>query len=322
MIENRVISVIIPVYNAEQYLYECLNSVINQSYKNLEIILVDDGSMDKSFEICDKFALQDSRIKVLHQKNGGVSVARNSGLDIATGEFVTFVDSDDMIDKEHIANMLNLFDENIDIVCMPLETDGLNFSKKELDAISAFKYILYEKENWFGWSNCNKLFRRDILKDIRYLPDEKVGEDFSFIYKVILNSKKIVFGNKKTYNYRVSDTSVMRSSFDERHRTLLVVCDRFIKYVKDKDIDLLDEAYYFKANRLILLLLYARKNNDIKSDIKFVKTYSNELKKIKKQIYKNKFLGFKFKFKCFLHANFAILLYARYKLKIFLKSLK
>lgn len=316
--KNCLVSIIIPVYNVEMYLEECLNSVINQTYANLEIILIDDGSTDKSWEICDEFAKKDNRIKVIHQKNAGVSSARNKGLDSLSGEFVTFIDSDDTIEKEHIENMVNLLEDDIDIVCMPF-VQVENLTHKEFDAIMAFKHIIdefYNKKNTFGWTNCNKLFKTSIIKNIRYLPDEKVGEDLSFSWKAFLKSKKVAFGDKKTYNYRASNTSVMQSKFDERHQTLLLVCDRFIEYVKKNNVDLLQEAYFIKAISMLDLIYYARKDKNIK----FVQKYSNELQKIQMQIYKNKNLDFRFKFICFLHSNFYLLLYARYKFKNFLKG--
>ena len=97
--ENQTFSIIVPVYNVEQYLENCINSVLNQSYRNFQLILVDDGSKDSSGEICDRFAQKDSRVKVIHKPNAGVSAARNTGIDIATGQFICFIDSDDWIEK-------------------------------------------------------------------------------------------------------------------------------------------------------------------------------------------------------------------------------
>ena len=215
--------------------------------------------------------------------------------------------------------MVELLGENVDIVCKPL-VQSIKITKRlELNAVEALRYILqeqYSKYINFGWSNCNKLFKSDIIKNVRYLPDEKMGEDFSFSWKAFLNAKKIAFSGKKTYNYRIHKISVTRSRFDDRHRTLLLVCDRFMDYVKNNNIDLLEEAYYFKVARLKRLISYARKDKNIN----FVKKYSNELKKIQMQVYKNKNANFKMKFSCFLHANFYILLYARVRLKIFLKD--
>lgn len=300
---NIKISIIIPVYNVEKYLEECLNSVINQVYKNLEIILVNDGSTDKSGEICDKFALQDSRIKVFHQKNSGVSSARNIGLDNVNGDFVTFLDSDDTIDKEHISNMVNLLSDDIDIVCSPLKYDIYEFEKKELNSIDALKYILYEKKYNFGWNNVNKIFNIYSVKDVRYLQDEKVGEDFSFTWKVFLNSKKVVFTNKKTYNYRISDTSVMQSTFDERHKSLLLVCDRFIEHIKNNNIDLLKEAYFFLAKSLYSLSIRTFNISEIHQD------FMLQLKQIAKYMYKNKNISMIFKVKIFSLLKFDRLFY-------------
>ena len=114
---NETISIIIPVYNVEKYLNKCLNSVIEQTYKNIEVILIDDGSTDNSGKICDEYAKNDIRIKIIHQQNGGVSTARNNGLEHATGKYITFVDSDDYIEKEMIETMAKkIMKKNADIV--------------------------------------------------------------------------------------------------------------------------------------------------------------------------------------------------------------
>ena len=167
------LSIIIPIYNVEKYVRACLESVFRQELdeNNFEIILVNDGSNDKSPQICDEFVLKDNRIKVIHQKNAGVSSARNKGLDSTRGEFITFIDSDDTVERKHIQNMINLLKSDIDIVCVALVENLSDLMEYEFDGIKALKYILYEKESWFGWSNFNKLFKSDIVKDIRYLSD-------------------------------------------------------------------------------------------------------------------------------------------------------
>lgn len=110
--EEKLISIIVPVYNVEKYLKECIDSVISQTYKNLEIILVDDGSTDKSGEICDEYSKKDSRIKVIHKENGGLSDARNVALDIAKGEYIGFVDSDDYVEKDMFETLYKLAEEH------------------------------------------------------------------------------------------------------------------------------------------------------------------------------------------------------------------
>ena len=315
---NYLISIIIPVYNVEQYLTECLNSIINQTYKNLEIILVDDGSSDKSGEICDEFALRDSRIKVLHQKNGGVSVARNNALDIANGDFIAFVDSDDTIEKEHISDMVNLLDDDTDVVCKPMTGEIQRF---ECNGEEALNYILTErrspKNGYFSWNIVNRIFKTSLIKNIRLLPDEKVGEDFSFMWKAFLKSKKIVLGGVATYNYRVSTTSVIHSNFSQKHHSLLLVCDRFIDYVKTNNPNLVQNAHLAKAARLLDLIYYSR--ND-KKNREFNELYLSELKKLQGLVYKEKTLPFKFKFIVFLHSNFSWLLTIRSKIKEKLKK--
>ena len=113
---KKMISVVVPIYNVSKYLPKCIESILHSTYKNLEVILVDDGSTDECPTICDDYAKKDSRIKVIHKKNGGLSDARNKGLDIATGEYISFIDSDDYIDADLYESVIKEFDENIDVV--------------------------------------------------------------------------------------------------------------------------------------------------------------------------------------------------------------
>ena len=218
MNENPLISVIIPVYNVEQYIERCIRSVIVQTYKNLEIIIVDDGSTDNSGNICDKLAQEDNRIKVFHQVNKGVSAARNIGLQEAHGEFIGFVDSDDFIDSDMYEYLYSLIKDNgADIsFCKFRHFDfPMHFDDFEeiggfevIDSTEGLKRIVYHKQGFKGsiWIG---LYLKKVISQF------PVGihhyEDEEFKIKCFLKSRKIVSGKEIKYNYRYRDSSSMHS---------------------------------------------------------------------------------------------------------------
>ncbi|WP_084466295.1 glycosyltransferase family 2 protein [Kaistella palustris] len=215
------ISVIVPVYNVEKYLHQCINSIIAQTHRALEIILVNDDSTDNSGKICDEFAELDNRIKVIHQKNGGVSVARNTGIDAASGDYITFVDSDDWIEPEMYENMTQVIDDTnqTDVVMcdyyhvgpegrseMARDIKGGLFDKN--DIIAQFYPTLLVTEDFGGipvLSACVCLIKKEILinNEVYFDPLLKFGEDYLFTpaYMVHVNSFFYMKG-KFYYNYR------------------------------------------------------------------------------------------------------------------------
>ncbi len=217
---NSMISVIVPVYNVEKYLSKCLDSIINQTYQNLEIICVDDGSTDSSPMILEEYAKKDSRIKIITRQNGGLSAARNTGVKNATGEFVSFVDSDDWIDLETYEKAIRHFSEGVDSVCwyaalvceegVECDFDGeknwhrVKFSgKTTLDGDSFFKHT------FTVW---NKLWRRSIIEKYKIdFPEGIIHEDFSFYTKYMALAPKTYFLNEYLYFYRKRKNSIMHS---------------------------------------------------------------------------------------------------------------
>lgn len=220
-----IVTIIIPVYNTEKYLEKCLNSVLEQSHKNLEIILINDGSTDNSLNICKEFQKLDNRIKIINQENNGVSVARNKGLDIASGEYIAFIDSDDFIEKNMIETMLNnIKKENADISEIDFTLTNLrDYSKKK-----KLKFYEVSENNasiikLFSGSKienivCSKLYKKSIIGDIRF--DEKLilGEDLYFNFKVLLKQHKIVIDTRNSYyNYVIVPTSKMNKKISWKH---------------------------------------------------------------------------------------------------------
>lgn len=216
--ENPLISVIIPVYNVSDYLRQCLDSVIAQTYKNLEIILIDDGSTDESGRICDKYAQHDERIRVLHKENRGVSSARNIGIDQAKAKYLCFVDADDIILPDYVLYLYRLLiTHQADIsICGYVKLKNIDeYSDKEKEYIrvykkqEALKDLMY-KRNITGYSYL-KLYKKELLRDIYFDEELSVAEDFDFVYRCLLKTNKIIFGSKVLYIYRQHEESCMHS---------------------------------------------------------------------------------------------------------------
>jgi len=222
---NELISVIIPVYNVEQYLPECVESVLKQTYQNLEILLIDDGSTDGSGKLCDEYAKKDSRVKVIHKENGGVSSARNRGLDIAQGEYITFIDGDDFVAENYVRALYeNLKENGSDLAFCKYAFFNDNAVKASTesfpDKISVdinsevffqfFSRFISWKKNIMG-SSCRILYRREVITNIRFNPQINIAEDLLFVLQVILKSKILSFINKELYLYRVNNQSAVHS---------------------------------------------------------------------------------------------------------------
>lgn len=216
---ERRLSVIIPVYKVEQYLDRCLESIVNQTYRNLEIILVDDGSPDSCPEKCDVWAARDDRIKVIHKENGGLSSARNAGLDVMTGELVTFVDSDDFIKPTMYADMLRcLEDTESDIVCCgriiksyDLEEEQLTCNSKEVyTSAEAMRQLLIKRSmDEAAW---DKIYFSKLFENIRF-PVGVTNEDIIVILDVIKNSNRVCHAGKAYYYYWKNPHGITKSHY-------------------------------------------------------------------------------------------------------------
>lgn len=220
----KTVSVVIPVYNVEKYLPECLDSVIDQTYKNLQIIIVDDGSTDSSGKICDEYAEKDNRIIVVHQKNAGAGAAKNTGLELIDGEYFSIIDSDDYIELDMYEKMINSLEKyNADIVQCLFRNVFVNDSfdrkykiksnyPKVLTSKNFLKEYLYDWKYAIFW---NKLFKSSLLKEIRFPVGRKIDDEF-FTYKLVCNAKKVVNIDNILYNYRMRKTSVMNENDTDR----------------------------------------------------------------------------------------------------------
>lgn len=207
--KNPLISIIVPVYNVEPYLERCLDSILSQTYKNYEVILIDDGSTDNSGKICDTYAKNHPQIKVFHKKNGGLSDARNFGIKKSSGEYLTFVDSDDTITEDALEYLYSLIKKHhtkmaiapYTIITKKRKTNlGKNFSPAVLNTEEALRRML--TEHGFTVSACAKLYHKNLFANVEY-PTGKFYEDNATTYKLILKCPKIAYGNHSIYNYIV-----------------------------------------------------------------------------------------------------------------------
>jgi len=225
---QELISVIIPVYNVEKYLKRCVDSVINQTYTNLEIILVDDGSPDECGKICDEYAAIDNRIKVIHKENGGLSSARNAGIDIATGIYFSFIDSDDFVSENFIEKLYFLIKQyNADISQCDFartlgeipEIDTEDIVINEYDNISMIKN-LYNEHYVPTVVVVTKLYHSSLFEAIRY-PEGRLHEDEATTPLLLYRSSKCVLSTEKLYYYYFNENSIMNSEFSMKKLDIL-----------------------------------------------------------------------------------------------------
>lgn len=220
---SSAVSVIIPIYNVENYLNRCVESIVNQTYKNLEIILVDDGSLDDCPQMCDDLARKDSRIKVIHKENGGLSDARNAGMNIATGEYISFIDSDDYIALDFFETLISVMEkENSDIAecnVVKFYEDG-RFEKYSddlavttFDTESALSGLI--AENPFHQHVWNKLYKVQLVQDIPYAVG-KLNEDEFWTYQAFGRAQKVSKINKTMYYYFQRSSSIMGERYNFR----------------------------------------------------------------------------------------------------------
>ena len=218
--ENNKVSIIVPIFNSEKWMKKCIDSIIEQSYKLIEIILVDDGSVDKSPEICDEYASKDERVHVIHKKNEGVSIARNTGIDIATGKYVKFVDSDDWIEKDCCEKLVNIMEkEKVDLVICGLNIfqDGKllrnpHLDDKKIEIKNDFKYYKYISKIFA--SPCNKLYKREKIKK-KFEIKQSSGEDLIFNLNYLLETNKVYTTHYCLYNVRLDNPNSLNRKFRE-----------------------------------------------------------------------------------------------------------
>lgn len=311
--EEKLISVIVPCYNVEQYLPKCIDSILAQTYKNLEILLVDDGSPDHCGDICDEYAKKDSRITVIHKENGGLSDARNVALDIAKGEYVIFVDSDDYITPYHIKDLYELSveykaDVSINPPCVFLQGNMPRpFGDDKVSVFSgteALKNMFYQKQ--IETSAWGKMYKRSLFDGIRY-PYGLYFEDNPTTYKLFLKSNRVVFQNRQSYFYLIRSNSIEGATFSKKK------LDDSLKIIgileSDKDLHFFSKALHCKIVSFAFHILF-----QMPTGMKERSVFVSKIKQYRSEIVFNKNARGKTRLTCllsFLGFNFTQNLFKR-----------
>lgn len=235
MKSQALISVIVPVYNTSKYLDECIDSLIRQNYRNLQIILVNDGSTDDSLQICLKYKDRDNRIEVIDQQNGGLSSARNSGLKAAFGDYISFVDSDDKIHEDMLNTLYEILERyNCDIAECHISTEEPLYT-----AIDSFEEGVIAAKEWindiiFNTSHYGvpyRLFSKETIKNKRF-KEGYIYEDTFFMLDIIDNISKIGYTTKKLYYYRPTPGSITKSQFSEKHLDMISATENLLSFLQ------------------------------------------------------------------------------------------
>ena len=295
---DELISIIVPIYKVEKYLEKCIESIINQTYSKLEIILIDDGSPDACGEICDEFAKKDSRIKVVHKKNGGLSDARNTGIQNATGEFFLFVDSDDYISHamvEILYKTIKKHDADM-VVCGYYEVSSngvvnvrkftIKNGEEVLNGVEATERLLYslEPEMVVAW---NKMERRNLWNDIEF-PVNKQHEDDFTSYQLMYKASQVVLINEPLYYYLQRGDGIIGSGFSLKSLHKIEAYESACVFFKDKNKNL-----YERSINLVLIMNKRCCDELIASDYLEKNSILKRLKKIGRKFYLKNFYKIK-----------------------------
>ncbi|GAA0178400.1 hypothetical protein SH2C18_14660 [Clostridium sediminicola] len=274
------ISIVVPVYNVEMYLKKCISSILEQSFTDFELILVDDGSKDKSGRICDEYKEKDSRIKVIHQQNAGLSAARNIGIETSEGKYITFIDSDDFIHGNMLEILYNnLLDNNSDIsICdYELVYEGMELPDEYCNNhtlytnIQGVKKIIENSETKMIVACC-KLYKRSLFRGIRY-PAQKYHEDEFVTYKLLYKSNKIVVTDAKLYYYRKRDNSITGSTYSIKRLEKLEALEETIMFFQKENNKMLTILAEFRYLLNIQIAYYR-----VKYEMNSNKRIMNKLK--------------------------------------------
>lgn len=287
----ELVSIVLPIYNVEKYLRKCIETVINQTYTNVEIILVNDGSIDNSLEICKEFKEKDKRIKIINKKNGGLSDARNVGLKNAQGKYICFIDSDDFISEKYIEELHNLIVENNAQIAVcsfeNVDEDEKSISKKEIisQVISGKKILEQINDKSFypasivAW---NKLYDINLFKNIIY-PVGKIHEDEFTTYKLYYLAEKVVTTSKCLYYYRKVPTSITNRKFNIKKLDALEALEERVKFFKEKDEESLYELALIQYEKVLITHYvnckrYLKKSNKKQKELlEKYRSYYNEV---------------------------------------------
>ena len=265
MDRNGLISIVVPVYNAEEHIDNCVTSVLNQTYLNWELLLIDDGSSDNSSVICDEYSGLNSQIRVVHQKNAGVSAARNRGIECAKGKYITFLDVDDILPRESLKTLLcSIIDNNADIAMGV--TCGEKWGKPSgieiwQDEEGLRHSLMDDPYTYAAWG---KLYCREFIGKVRFNEALRINEDSLFVFQLMCKKPVCVCVDKEIYQYKQVSGSASRSAFSEKYFDILTVSEKKYAIIQEQFPHMLDLAknMEIKANMNLFSLLVVRTNGE------------------------------------------------------------
>lgn len=307
--DKPLISIVIPIYNVEKYLTRCIDSVINQTYSHLDIILVNDGSKDNSGNMCDEYKNKDFRIRVIHKKNGGLSDARNEGIDIALGQYITFIDSDDFVATDYVEFLYKIIMENDADISGCYHRKFFDEQKIKLDESKTKNYLFNGEEAIIDLcyqklitnSAWGKLYKMKLFKDIRY-PVGRLYEDLGTTYKLFLLSEKVVFSLVEKYYYFQRNDSIMHYNFSIKNMDRIIMSEELYQNVFEISEELRKAALarVFISNIQVLREMpmkneeFTKEFNTVKNNIMKLRQgiiLNNNVKKINRIIALSTYLG-------------------------------
>lgn len=302
---NKLVTIIVPVYNAEKNLGKCLDSIIAQTYKNIEIILINDGSTDSSLDICKKYRMIHNRVKVINQENKGVSSARNKGLELAEGEYITFSDSDDYLENNMIFDMVELIEKEKTDLAICNYYDNYETNLKQVFFRDEVYNGIFDKRLFRGFL-WNKLYKREIINKNNLKMDENIfiTEDLLFNCEYLRYCNKVSYTNQRLYHYVMNPYSALHyKGLTQKYLTIIDSYKKIIRIFEEEEISSIDNAYlsYFK---IMCDLIYRNSESNEKYNIESI---INDRKKIYVKIKKSN-ISLKRKCECFLYYNFPIII--------------
>lgn len=317
MEKSKLVSVIVPIYNVERYLRKCVDSIINQTYKNLEIILIDDGSPDQCGKICDEYKNIDSRIVVIHKENGGLSDARNAGLKVMRGAYVIFIDSDDFFEHNAIEVMVTMSEKyNADLIIADIcsvneRGEILSKGNRQYNFRNESIFSPEEAANVFAeldWGAWNKLYKKNVHEEI-YFPKGKIHEDEAIMFEIFHKCHKIVYTNYRLYNYLKREGSITSASYSLKKMDWFEAWVNNLKYVQKY----FPECEKMVMKKLVMVAIYNLDNllkmtgSEVEKAISIIR---KELLCRKRAIILNRFIKINYKVRVILE-NISLPFYCR-----------
>lgn len=280
------VSVIVPVYNVEKYIDRCVQSLFDQVYENIEIVLINDGSTDRSGEMCDEYAKKDSRVKVLHQEYNGVADARNKGVAMATGEYIIFLDGDDEADKEYVSKLYTTLKENdLDIAqcCLLRIRNGEPINKLEVkEGVRIFNGMemqmkTFDRDRYFCNVVCGKLFKKELFEGLSF-PYGRINEDESMIYLLTFKSERVGIIDDYLYYYHYNGDSITEKKYNIHRLDAFYMLEEKFAFYKERGLDAFANKVaneYFSQ----MSIVFCHKKEEIADDYNAIKKKAREIYK-------------------------------------------